>query len=55
MLVFNHSYGKEFSKFISGKYYVIGSFKNNLIKRNIIKKRNFIFYHLNLLSIALEL
>ena len=27
MLVFNSSYGREFSKFISGKYFVIGSFK----------------------------
>ena len=26
MLVFNSSYGKEFKKFISGKYFVIGSF-----------------------------
>ena len=37
MLVFNSSYGKEFSKFISGKYFVIGSFKNNLIKKNYKK------------------
>ena len=46
MLVFNSSYGKEFKKFISGKYFVIGSFRNNLIKKNIAKKRNLIFIFL---------
>ena len=43
MLVFNHSYGKEFSKFISGKYYVIGSFKNNLIKKKYNQKKEILF------------
>ncbi len=43
MLVFNSSYGKEFSKFISGKYFVIGSFKNNLIKKNYKKKNEILF------------
>ena len=43
MLVFNSSYGKKFSSFISGKYFVIGSFKNNLIKKNFKKKKEVLF------------
>ena len=43
MLVFNSSYGKEFSKFISGRYFVIGSFKNNLIKKKYKKKKEILF------------
>ena len=43
MMVFNHSYGKEFSKFISGKYYVIGSFRNNLIKKKYNQKKEILF------------
>ncbi len=43
MLVFNSSYGREFSKFISGKYFVIGSFKNNLIKNKYKKKKEILF------------
>lgn len=43
MLVFNSSYGKKFSSFISGKYYTIGSFKNNLIKKNLKKKKEVLF------------
>ena len=43
MLVFNSSYGKEFSKFISGRYFVIGSFKNNLIKKKYKKQKEILF------------
>ena len=43
MLVFNSAIGKEFSKFISGKYFVIGSFKNNLVIKNYKKKNEILF------------
>ena len=39
MLVFNSSYGKKFKKFIDGNYYVIGSFRNNLLINKSEPKR----------------
>jgi len=46
MLVFNSAYGKKFKRFIDGKYFVIGSFKNNLSINNtkvLNKKKEVLF------------